>query len=53
MLQPPIFEWIKITTSGKPPAPRSNHSSCIFGNFLVIHGGRNIELYKTNKKIEF
>lgn len=41
----------KLEPAGKPPCPRYQHASCIFGNKLVIHGGRNDKEYSKIKNV--
>mmetsp|Transcript_11516 Transcript_11516/g.8016 ORF Transcript_11516/g.8016 Transcript_11516/m.8016 type:complete len:87 (+) Transcript_11516:771-1031(+) len=31
--------------SGKPPVARCMHSACGFNKYLIIHGGRNDDLF--------
>lgn len=38
------FSLKKLFPDGTPPLPRYMHSSWIFGNYLVIYGGRNDNL---------
>ena len=39
------FEIHKLSPTGKPPIPRYSHAACFIKNYLVIHGGRNDEIY--------
>lgn len=32
-------EWTKVTTKGKTPAPRTNHTSNVIGNKMYVFGG--------------
>ena len=39
MINTENMEWKTIRASGEYIFPRKNHTSCIVGKFLVVHGG--------------
>ena len=45
------FEIKKLEPAGKPPVPRYGHAACFIKNYLVIHGGRNDEIYSSLRNV--
>lgn len=41
----------KISAEGQQPCPRYAHAACFIRDFLVIHGGRNDNIFSSLKNI--
>lgn len=41
----------RIHADGQQPCPRYAHAACFIRDFLVIHGGRNDNIYSSLKNI--
>lgn len=37
--------------AGKPPVPRYGHAACFIKSYLVIHGGRNDEIFSSMRNV--
>ena len=45
------FQVTKLEPEGRPPLPRYGHAACFIKNYLVIHGGRNDEVFSSLKNV--
>lgn len=45
------YDVVKLSPNGRPPAPRFAHAACFINNYLVIHGGRNDDLFSSIRNV--
>lgn len=41
----------KLAPHGRPPAPRYGHAATFIQKYLIIHGGRNDDMYNSIKNV--